>query len=341
MKTTPLSKQLLTAILSGSYTPYDLREFVKLCSNLAFPLVRKKIVNGKLNLTILRMNDQDVLYDCLADLFERDERGRFVQIERFFEHEGIDFEQHSEEFLLDELRRIVFQKVNTGFIRLHSEADPVLGKILHNLDVAIDRTALFEKIVRFGESFLNPLGVDLLMHQPSMPFEYLQDRLFRAVLLHESMPAMLKKLHDTLLDQQDYQRSVSFVSVGLLLKDIYKLAQVSEDVTTAEGNDEETVRVQRLIDIVSRELHDAFVGRYVDKGKTTSDQLERYLAVVTRVLSEGVENGSSPISLFESLRVEYPNLTKESYIKQHRSILEYIMKDAKKRLKKKLSRSSA
>lgn len=338
MKSPSLSKQLLVSILSGSYTPYDLREFVRLCSNLALPLVRKKIALGKLNLALLRMSDQDVLFDCLADLFERNEEGRFVQIEKFFERERIDIEQHSEEWLLDALRRIVFQKVNTGLVRLHSEADPVLGKILHNLDVAIDRTELFTKAIRFGESVLTPVQGDALIHLPPMPFEYLRDRFSRVILLHEPMPAMLKKLHTLLLEQHEHQRIVSFVLVGLMFKDLYKLAQKTEEATNITEYDTEADSVQKLIEKVSAELHRDFLEKYVQRGKMTGAQFEQYIESVKRVLCDGVDGGTRTISLFESLRISLPGLTKQEYAKQHRSILEYLNKDAKMRLRKEITK---
>jgi hypothetical protein len=341
MKTTPLSKQLLIAILSGSYTPYDLREFVRLCSNLALPLIRKKIGSGKLNLAILRMSQQDVLYDSLADLFERDEQGRFVQIVEFFEREQIAIAEHSAEFLLDALRRIVFRRVNTSLIRLHSDADPVLGKILHNLDVAIDRTMLFRKVIRFGESFVIPGNEDLLLQQPPMPFEYLQERFSRVVLLYESMPAMLKKLHSLLLGQHDHQRAVSFVSVGLMFKDVYKLAQKSEEAMDTAEYDMEAEADQKVIEKVSEELRRDFAPRYVEKGKMTKEQFEQYIETVKRVLCGGVEGGEGNISLFESLLISLPELTKQEYAKQHRSVVEYLCKDAKKRLRKEIKGRSS
>lgn len=334
-------KPLLGAILAGSYTPYDLREFVRVCYNLAFPLVRKEIASGKLSLRSLRMNEQDVLYDCLADLFERDSQGQIVQVREFFEREEIELDASSDEFLLDSLRRIVFRRVNTSLIRLHSEADPTLGKILHNLDVAVDRTGLFTKVFRFGESFLIPLQVDVSAHLSPMPIEYVRDRFTRVVIIYESMPAMLKKLHDILVDQQEYERAISFVAVGLMLKEVFKLAEQPKEVRNVGESNIERADLQKLVEQVCDELYKKFYPRYVEKGKTNKELFEVYVKVVRDTLRNGLLDGSEEVSLFELLQNNLHGLTKREYMKRHRSIVEYLAKDAKRCLKKELSRSSA
>jgi hypothetical protein len=287
------------------------------------------------------MSEQDVLYDCLADLFERDAQGQIVQVREFFEREEIALDASSDEFLLDSLRRIVFRRVNTSLIRLHSEADPALGKILHNLDVAVDRSGLFTKVFRFGESFLIPLQADVSAHLPPMPIEYVLDRFTRVVIIYESMPAMLKKLHDILVNQQEYQRTISFVAAGLLLKEIFKLAErPKEDRNVGESN-VERADLQKLIERVCDGLYKKFYPRYVEKGKTSKELFEVYIKVVRDTLRNGMADGSEEISLCESMQNNLHGLTKGEYMKRHRSIVEYLAKDAKRCLKKELSRSSA
>lgn len=341
MKRKELSKPLLSAILTGSYTPYDLREFVKLCHDLALPLARKKLQTGKLNLSSLRMSESEALYDCLADLFERDEHGYFVQFRNFFEREQIQVGVSSEEFLLESLRRLVFSRLNLGFIRLHSEADPVLGKILHNMDVAVDRSKLLSKVMRFGESYLIPANDDILPGRPVMPEEYIQRSFSQRVVIYDSMPVMLRKLHDVLLEQEEYQRVVSFVGAGLLFKSIYKLAERTEEEKVGAEHSAETADIQGVIERVCRELRTKFYPRYVGKGKLTRERFEMYLAVIRRAMNNGVGEGFERNSLFHSLAADLPGLTKQEYAKHHRSVLEYVNKEAKKSLKRELSQLSA
>jgi hypothetical protein len=90
-------KVRLRQILSASFAPRDLREFVQVCYDLALPLIRGKISQGKINLDILGLKEADVVYDCIADLFDRDGEGSFPQIRQFFADHIEDLEQCSEE----------------------------------------------------------------------------------------------------------------------------------------------------------------------------------------------------------------------------------------------------
>jgi hypothetical protein len=58
MKSSYSPKRLLGGILSGTYTPLDLREFAQLCYSLALPLIRKKIALGKLNLDSVGLKEE-------------------------------------------------------------------------------------------------------------------------------------------------------------------------------------------------------------------------------------------------------------------------------------------
>lgn len=339
MRRTVLSKAVLGAVLSGSYTSQDLRDFVLLCSNLALPLLRKKLALGKLSLSSLRMTEQDLLYDCLADLFERDTSGAFVQIRRYFEREVISIDTSSEEVLLDVMRRIVFSRVNTSVIRLHSEADPILGKILHNMDLAIERTRLFSKIVRFGETYLIPSTEDILMHQSPIPMDHVQSCFFRVVVLHETMPAMLEKLRNVLIAQKEYQRAIPFVSTGLMLKNVYALAQQAEETHDAGLHLVDVQDFQTTVEEVCQRLSSRFHGRYVEKKKVTEELFDSYICVVQRVLSDGIMDGDR-VSLFEALRIRIPDLRKEEYMKKHRSRIEYLVKEGKKSLREKFTEIS-
>ncbi|MGH2567995.1 MAG: hypothetical protein ACRDGA_06615, partial [Bacteroidota bacterium] len=210
----------------------DLREFVQVCYDLALPLIRTKIARGKINLSILGLKETDVVYDCIADLFDRDAQGGFPQIQQFFADHITEIEPSSEEKLIATLRHLVFGKVNKNIIRLYSEVDPTLSKILRNLKLAVERSKPFESIVRFDETQLVPCNVDPLLHLPPMPLEWLKQEFVRVVLLHENVPQMLVKLHRVIINQEMYQRAVPLVSTALLFKEIYMLSGEMEEAAS-------------------------------------------------------------------------------------------------------------
>lgn len=333
-------RALLQAILSASYTPYDLREFVKLCYKLALPLVRKKIRAGKLNLQALGTSEGDLMYDCLADLFERDDSGHFVQIKRFFAKESVDVQSSSEHLLLDTLRRIVFGAVAMNLIRLYGDADPTLAKILHNMEVAVTRGNLFRKTVRFGETYLVPKDREQQLQLSPMPFEYLQQEFSRSVFIHDTMPVMLQKLHAILNGQNRYQRAVSVVAAGLLFKKVYALStEKQEEERSLSENNLASEDVQRTIQKVCMSLRNEMYAGYVGKRKTSEEVFDKYLRAVRRILEDGATMGDrGDKSFFDYLRMEFPQLIKGEYTKKHRTVMEYFVRVAKQRLKEEMSK---
>ncbi len=83
MKIPPLDRKAFCAVLAGTYSPSDLHEFVQLCYSIVLLTIRKKISLGKLNLGILGLKEEDIVHDCLADLFYRENSPAFPQIVNF------------------------------------------------------------------------------------------------------------------------------------------------------------------------------------------------------------------------------------------------------------------
>jgi hypothetical protein len=301
---------------------------------LALPLIRARIVQGKINLESLGLKEDDIVYDCIADLFVRDNAGQFTEVERFFSKEIEDTNRCTDALLLDTLRRIVFGKVSFNVIRIHSGADPAFGKILHNMDVAVTRSRLFEKFVRFGETMLACCESDLLLHLPEAPLEYLRQQLSRIVLIQDSMPTMLKKLYDVLHDQEEYQRTVPVVCVVTLLKEVYALgaeAEPESDEFSLKGLEEEDA--VRLVKAVCSNLQADLCSHYVGTGKMTENVLKAYIQATNGILSDLVLKGRDECKpYFEYLSDRIPEMTKEEYINRHKSVLEHFVRAAKRGL---------
>jgi hypothetical protein len=303
-------------------------------------LIRKKIANGKLNLDSVGLKEPDVVYDCLADLFQRDETGGFPQIRTFFDHQIDRFENSSDEDLITSLRGLVFGKVSNNIIRIYSEIDPTLGRILRNLRLAVERSRLFEQITRFGEGHLVPRDGDAHFELPPIPFESLQRDFSRIVLIHDNIPEMVKKLHAVVIGQKRFQRAVPLVSAALLFKQIYLLGWETEEVRRESSEEAPEVDVvEAIAEKVCGELRDEMRSTYVGKGKRTEEEFERYIRALRGILvntfSDGEANGAA---YFDLLRHEFPGLTKECYRRKHRTVLEYLGKLAKERMREEMKR---
>ncbi len=325
------------AILTGAYTPLDLREFVLLCHDLALPFLRKKIHQGKLNLASIRLNEHDAVYDCLADLFARDDQGNFQSIRKFFDAQLPDWESGDADGLIVTLRHLVFAKINNGIIRLYSEADPALGKILRNMKKALETRSLFEQTTRFGDVFLVPAGADPLFHLPPLAPDQIQRAFSLAVLLHDNVPTMLSKLRSVLIDQNDCQRSVLMMTAALMFKEIYELGGEEASQPNVAEERLERERLGKIITKIRGEMWAELHPGYVGKGKCSEEIFAKYLDAMDDIL-QGFLADDNPdgFTFYEHLRAKMPELTPGEYRKNHRITLEYFAKVGRERIRKEL-----
>ncbi len=338
MLLTSVQKSALLAILSGSYTPYDLKVFVRLCYLLARPHIAKKAGLRRLDLSLLGISQDDAVYDCLADIFRRDAAGRFVEIELFFEREVGDARRADTGHLLVQLRRLVIGKVNNNLLRLYAEADPSLGKILRNIKLALDGDVGLGLMTRFNENYLRPEGVEPCLHLPPYPFEELRSAASGVILIHDNIPGMLRKLRSILAEQEIWQRIVPLVSAGLVFREVYTIGWEPDAEAGDPDSAVETSRLNQLVEKVCRELSSHLRRSYVATGKVHEDVMESYCRTLIKILrSSFTDPHLDGASFFEYLQEEVPRLTPESYRAEHKATLEYIVKLGKKRLKKELA----
>jgi hypothetical protein len=335
MKIPPLDRKGFRAVLAGTYSPSDLHDFVQLCYSIVLPTIRKKISLGKLNLGILGLREEDIVHDCLADLFYRENSPAFPQIVNFFERELPSIDRANDQRLLRTLRRLVLGKVNNNIIRLYAEADPVLGKVLRNVTFALGRAPLFEKCIRFGEAYLMALGVERLPHLPPIPMDHVQERFATVALIHDTIPMMMRKLHQILSEQCEYQRAVPLVATALMFREVYALGWEKEEQELDQSGEADDI--PRIIDRVTRQFETEMHKIYVESGKKSAELLQQYMLALEEMLTGVfVRDEGNNISYFDYLKQRMPELTKRTYEKQHRSAFEYMAKKAKERVRREL-----
>ena len=137
----------IKAVVDGSQSPEQLNVVIRACLALASELLQRKCGSHRLSET-LGLHGDDLAYDCIADLFQRDERGRLLQLQAYFL--GVDLDQLSDAEVLIFLRKLVYSRVNQSLFRMYQEADPAFHKILRNIKLAVQSLNQFRELDRFG-----------------------------------------------------------------------------------------------------------------------------------------------------------------------------------------------
>lgn len=325
----------LLAVLNRKASENEYNSLVAVAHALAFSFLRSKASAGKLNVPLIGLNVRDIAYDCIADLFQRDDSGACVQLMVYFE--GLPLDELSDQALLSHMRRLVFSRVNQGLFLLYQEADPSLGKILRNIKLCIRALGNFDEVERFGESYIAPSSCDTLLHLCEPDMEVIRKELRMQLRGNERIPDLLARLSRYLRGQEEHSRLVPLVSIAQVFRSLFEEAPaesiqaeyVEQDVLVREAK--ETVKR------ICLEEYQKSYAKYVGKKKVTPELFDSYFKVIEQKLFEVVVNrDGNSFSLFEGIKSYFPNLSREEYRRRHKNILEYLARQTHQRVLKEL-----
>jgi hypothetical protein len=280
------------------------------------------------------LNPSDLAYDCIAELFQRDDKGELIRMSAYFK--SINVEACTEEELILFLRRLVFSSVNQGLARIYGNFDPHLGKILRNLKLSVHTLGTFTEIDRFGELCIVPQLCDPLRHLPIVDLDELQSELSSRLRGLERIPEILAVVSRYLRDQSEHSRMVPLVRLALAIRWFYGTRQIHSNVSQGE---EHLLAHEDMLTVIMdscAEIRKWTVGGYITKGRISVELVDVYVEAIQRYLMGKVDGGSLRMSLFESLHTFIPSLTKNIYNTEHRSRLEYLTRKTEKSLLKRI-----
>jgi hypothetical protein len=314
----------LSALIRESASPARIHAVVRVAHSLARAYLARR-QNSEYLAQTHGLDRNQLAYDCIAELFQRDDAGSFVQIRAYFLPIPID--ETSPEQLLLHLQRLVFSKAQHALFRMHQEADPALGKILRNIKASLVSLRQFTESERFGSPCIAPALCETLAHLPPPDDGVLEERLGDLIRGDERIPEMLGRLSQYLRDQEEHSRIVPLLTVARLFQSAY----ARKRLTSASGHAEELnvteIDCRSIIADSCRRVRARQGARYVRLSKLSDETLDMYLGLIEDSLSRRfVYNDAGESSLFEDLRSRIPDLTASDYHNTHKAKLEYLNK---------------
>ncbi|MEM6334917.1 MAG: hypothetical protein AAF752_00020 [Bacteroidota bacterium] len=327
----PHFNHVISSVIGDQPDRVAVRDLVEESHKFAMAYLWKKVRQQRLLTDMFRLSVEDLALDCIADLFQRDEEGRFNQIATYFE--SVKWEDLDEAGLQIALRRLVFSKVNEGLFRRYREADPSLAKIIRNLknaakgsdQVYLDRQRRELMIVaETGDAEQETL--------PTAPVDVLESHLI--AYLSSSDCDSLKQVVAGFVD---------FVACNPYYGNAFPVSDFAQVVRAAfvhlgeavEDRDEETFLpgvVQQRIDLVVEAVQADMRASYVGKGKVSSTTYETYFLAVRDVLASQFANDADEVdSYLDALQIYMPDLEKPEYRTHHRHVFEYLVKLSRSR----------
>jgi len=334
MEITAKIHTLLKLVISNQANYREINELVKLTHQIAMVRLRKLITSKHFHLYTYPMNLESIAFDCLAELFARDNNNVFMEIDYYFSGEREIEKLHPDDVLFH-YRQLIFRTLSDGIFRLYRENDPILSKIIRNLKltaVKIERTSLFDRwgdvYVAFGKQF------EEYEHLQEFPLEELEQQCGLILGARQNSLPMLTAIQYIFENQSLYRRSFPLVSIALIIKRSLSHSRRPLQEYTEVYDPSLSLDIHSILKGVLDSSEIELRKRYFINGKLNKEEFEMYISALHKLLSDTfIQSDGSAREYYEYIREYNPAMTYEQYREQHRTRFEYAAKIAKKKVR--------
>lgn len=325
-------REIVFGCLGNSVDREHLKRLIDVCHTMALAYLRMKASSGKLYM-IRGERLEDLAWDFIADLFEKNSDGELVKMHEYFS--GREINELNDHEIKIELRKLVFTKVEDNIFRAVGEKDPSLRKIIRNLKLAIRDNDCKHRVCY--EAGIIIVGNDERQNLPVMPSEFMQIKLCSRVEEKMQIPEILVEVIDVLQSQNKYRKRFSLVALASVIRDTYvHFNEAGKNRKEKPKAEQHVLNTEfELFLKESAEMVKTKTGySYIRKGKVTHEELDHYMSAAKDVVRDYFNDGKTEFSQYEYLKNYMPSLEYEEFREDNRQILEYIVKLIRKELVK-------
>lgn len=324
----------LKAVIKGKANNYEVNIIVKAAQQFATIRLLQIIKKHQTNIEIYPHNISSIALDMIADLFHRDEEGKFIEISEYFTEER-DIEKLNDEAILDAFRIIIFSKLNDGVIRLYREKDPILAKIIRNLKIEVKKSEHFYLLERFGDIYIAPK--DICLDEECEPFPI--DNLEKEICLNTTRIKsgdFLKSIF-TLLIESGYRKFYSLMDVAFIMKRIYSRHSQNFQSMFILDKDLYEFDINSIVRTCLGEIETSLRQKYVENKKIEEKIFIGLIAAIDEFITRTyIYTDGHDLSHYDYIKNHMPLVSYEEYRKNYRIYFEYMTKIAKQKVENNL-----
>ncbi len=323
-------KATLNHIFDNQNQHQATNHLVHICFKIALAYIHHRLRKGSLVDYQFGISNEDLALDCIAELYQRDDKGRFTVLEQYFE--SSNWHALSEEELKIALRRLVFSKVNEGLFRSYREEDPNLAKIIRNIKEAAKQDKRVN-LVRSREAnwlVVGPVDAEI-NHLPLAPVELLEAFLLSVVCNTSNTYKAVSSFADFVDAHPHYCNGYPMSAFAQVLRTSY-IGRVVPEAQTHEVS-YEPIEIENAIQRAVSHVRNSLIDSYVRGGKLSFALFDNYVNAVYKILKSTFTLYPESIdSQFEALQTMMPGLSKDVYMSKHRNIMQYLFKLSRTRM---------
>jgi hypothetical protein len=322
--------KVLHIVLSDRPTRKATSGFAYYAHGIASACLKKKMLSGFRINGLAGLSIDEIAWDSIADLFERDENGVFHKLRSVLRSpytsgtNGLPGDDELEVLV----HRAVMGKVNDSLFRIQREHDPSLGKLIRNLKNAVrDAPVTMKRISGALWIVLEDDNPELL----PMPPEFFEARLAAGLKNGLTLPDVLQRCLQILADQDLYRKCIPLTHLACIIRSAYVITEC-EAAADADADEPGPLARQdhvRMVRYALKKVEPRMYSTYVRSKKVCAETWLIYMECVREILIARYHaNGSNSASYYDFLKRRLIHLERETYQEQHRSSLEYLVKVA-------------
>lgn len=332
-------KSLLEQARSGTISANELVGLVQ----LSRAIIERYLIHLRPSLAQLCVNQgltfSDLAYDCIAEAFARGSGMTFPQLNNFFTRLSKNLNDSPEEEVFLAYRMFLTRVADSQLARLYAQSDPDGAKIYRNIREQVKHNSTLAIHRDFRGNVLIPLDAEPLDHLQEFPPDELERRIVSQSDHALTTPQFLKILHDILVQQSFYRRSIPVVDVVQIFKQAYRhdvstLAELGDPLSAEGLTDYDIERMCGEVEIV---LKEKIVLAYYARGKITKRQAEAMIDAFRDILEDWIRSAEQQVNLYQHLH-RYLSIDQRAYESHFRAKMEYLLKIARKEFAARLLR---
>ncbi len=319
-------RSILGDLLSDRPTRANLRSYAALAHATALAYLRTRVRRGRLDPSYFGLSLEDLAFDTIAPLFERNEDGAFIVLRNYYE--TLEWSRLSATTLESVTRRLIFGRVNEALFEAYREHDPALGRIIRNLKIWIGRSEQLHLARINGRLWVLHRGTCDHRHLPVASEEYVESHLISVVACEGTSDKIVAEIEALLSYGGAYRGAYPLTALSRILKSCYERLHQPKTVEPPRVAARLTrLETHELIHESVAEVKRRMYETYVTTGKLDEREYTIYFhAIHERLTAEYVNFDSREHTNYKVLHEMMPTLSHEDYRSRHRPVFEYLSK---------------
>ncbi len=327
--------ELLSKIDQNRINRQEIEEFARICLRCAIVYIKKQLKLGRLFLESGHETEiEGVAADCIADLFTRDERGRYTYIVRFFSNLQMAAENREDYFLA--LRQLMAGRVKQHLTNIYRQRDPLGAKIRRSIKTAVKNNDHLEIIKEYSEEYIVYRKHGAIKETIFADIFEISAKARDHLSENKSTGQFLTALLSACAKQKNTAVAVNFKDVMMILREWRSALENPPGTHINQQNSAHSFQLDELaqaVDKILAKLSEKLQKKYVAMEKLS---LEQALAIQQALfdMSKDVLQGERLEDNYAYLKKYWPDLSYKNYLNHTRKIFEYFVRLYKQELEK-------